>query len=736
MPSKTTCRSLVCALLLLVCVHCDAQRMFLNTTSNVYEIIGTPGHYTFNNLGHFCLEDTSNILSTAMHGDTMYLITPASDLYRVLLSVPGSCQYLGSLADPPLFTFFEGLACDKNGILYAVSDVDLYRYDPHTNEKTYLGILPVNPDGDLVFYNDMLLCAAGGAAIYSINIEQPSASVKFMDTQGYQFWGMAAMPGDCVRNRLFGLTGGSNAQMVEIDPVAKTILGVVIDSIPLNEYDACSTLEDGAIAGVLFDSLAVVSACGDNSTGSLQVFSSSASAGGTTTYTLDGALTNTTGLFPAVTPGSHSILIQAAPGCTVDSVFTLKQGLSNISFVADNPEDCAHPDGSIQVLAASQSAPILYSINGNAPQASPVFSPLTAASYSFVITDAGHCETDTSIALSFQHILPLPGTITTTPALCAQKNGSIAVTLNGSTDPATITAALNTGAFQFSLSFAGLDAGIDTLHVYSTDGCRFDSVLVVPKTLDQEPSIQAVVRDQLCFTDNGSISLSVMGADGPYLGSLDHGAYGSGLRFDGLSPIAHTISIQDKNTCSWDTSFTVLPYPKDPVTLSVDTVNPVCTSLNSGSLTIKVQGDQAPYWLSYNNTTYASGSTIYQLNNGNFSLPVINQDGCVVDTVHTQLGLDIKPECELIYLPNAFTPNGNGVNDLFRVMHSPYLTTISLRVYNRYGGLLFVSSGQTPGWDGTFHGELQPAGTYVWEVDYADLEKVPKTTHGIVLLIR
>ncbi len=736
MPEKTICGPLACALLLLVCAHSDAQRMFLNTTSNVYEIVGTPGHYSYKDLGHFCLEDANVILSTAMHGDTMYLITSTSDLYSVLLSVPGSCEYLGSLADPPLLTYFEGLACDKNGILYATSDVDLYRYDPHTNEKTYLGILPVNPDGDLVFYGDTLLCAAGGQAIYAINTTQPSASVPFMETPNYQFWGMAAMPGNCIRNRLFGLTGGSNAQMVEIDPASRTITGVVIDSIPFDVYDACSTLEDGTIAGVFFDSLTVASACGDNGTGSIQAFSSTALDGGTTTFTLDGALTNTTGIFAAVPPGSHSIRIQAAPGCIIDSAFILKQGLSDISFLTVNPDDCAHSDGSIQVLATSQSTPIFYSIDGKAPQTNPVFSPLGARSYPFVITDAGHCETDTSIALGYQHILPFPGTITTAPALCEQKNGSIAVTLNSTTDPATITAALNTGAFQFSLSFPGLDGGIDTLHVYSTDGCRFDSVLVIPKTLDPEPSIQATVRDQLCFTDNGSIALSVTGVDGPYLGSLDDGVYASSLRFDGLSPSTHTIRVQDKNTCTWDTSIAILPYPKDPVTLSVDTVNPICTTLNSGSLTIKVQGDQAPYWIQYNNASYASGSTIYQLNDGDLSLPVADQDGCVVDTVHTHLDLDVKPECELIYLPNAFTPNGNGVNDLFRVMHSPYLTAISLRVYNRYGGLLFASSGQTPGWDGTFHGEPQPAGTYVWEVDYTDLKKTPKTTHGIVLLIR
>jgi gliding motility-associated-like protein len=192
----------------------------------------------------------------------------------------------------------------------------------------------------------------------------------------------------------------------------------------------------------------------------------------------------------------------------------------------------------------------------------------------------------------------------------------------------------------------------------------------------------------------------------------------------------------DENGCHYDTSFTIQPYPRDAVTLSIDTVNPICTTLNSGSLTITVQGDQAPYWLSWASATYSSGSTIANLSRGDFVLPVINKDGCVVDSAHAHLDLDIEPACEMVYIPNAFTPNGNGTNDLFRVIHSPYLQITGFRVFNRYGGLLFAGNDRQTGWDGTFHGEPQPAGTYVWEVSYIDLENMAKTAHGAVLLIR
>jgi len=182
----------------------------------------------------------------------------------------------------------------------------------------------------------------------------------------------------------------------------------------------------------------------------------------------------------------------------------------------------------------------------------------------------------------------------------------------------------------------------------------------------------------------------------------------------------------------------VLIAAKDnPLTLNIDTVNPVCTKLNSGTAVIRVEGPQAPYSLTFNNATYPSGSLIDQLSNGNYSFPVTNQDGCIVDTAHIHLQLDILPQCSSVYLPNAFSPDGNGANDLFRVIRSsPYLKDITLRVYDRYGMIIFVSSDEKPGWDGTFHGIRQPADTYSWTVDYIDFENKRRSGRGTVILIR
>ncbi|HWB94273.1 MAG TPA: gliding motility-associated C-terminal domain-containing protein [Puia sp.] len=730
MSKKVCSTSVVLLLALSLSLGVRAQRMFFNTANDVFEITGSPGNYAYKEMGPYCL---TNIESSAMHGDTLYLMTPDNEIYQVLIST-GACQYLSRFA--PTGVFVNNLTCDQNGLLYFVAEYYLYQYDPRADTYQNLGKVPVWPDGDMLFFNGMLLCSANGGQIWNINLGDPPNSTLLMNTNPYVFWGLYAVPNNCRQNRLYGLSEAS--QIVEIDPQTWTLKGIV-DKIPtLNGFilDGASMAEDGGIKGVVFDSLAVLSPCGANTLGSVQAFASSAPDGGTN-YTLDATITNTTGIFDHVATGTHTMHIEVTPSCIVDSVFTLNQGLSTVDYRIKAPPDCAHPsDGQISITANSEALPVYYSINGGAPQSGPVFMHLDTGSYSVSIVDAGHCQKDTTIGLSLQHILPFPAALTIKAAYCRKPIGSISLILNSDVEPATFTAALNGGPASSALSFTGLASGEDTLRVENTPGCVYDTVITILALSDPAPIVQATVRDQLCQPDNGSISLILTGEDGPYLGSMNGGSFTAVPRFDNLAPGAYGFRIEDANLCSWDTTILVRPYPIDSVRVTIDQADPVCTQLNSGSLIINVQGEQAPYWLKFGNSTIASGGVIASLGPGDLTLPVINMDGCVVDSVHARLALEIKPECNMVYLPSAFSPNADGHNDLFRVLKNPYMAQPQLRVFNRYGGLVFASSDQQPGWDGRFHGEPQPPGVYVWEVDYLDMENTPKTAHGTVMLLR
>lgn len=89
-----------------------------------------------------------------------------------------------------------------------------------------------------------------------------------------------------------------------------------------------------------------------------------------------------------------------------------------------------------------------------------------------------------------------------------------------------------------------------------------------------------------------------------------------------------------------------------------------------------------------------------------------------------------------IYLPNAFTPNGNGTNDLYRGMPVGIKEFRYLKIFNRYGQQIFYTTDVTKGWDGTFKGKAQGSGVYVVIASGIDYRGLVVDRQGTVMLIR
>jgi gliding motility-associated-like protein len=99
------------------------------------------------------------------------------------------------------------------------------------------------------------------------------------------------------------------------------------------------------------------------------------------------------------------------------------------------------------------------------------------------------------------------------------------------------------------------------------------------------------------------------------------------------------------------------------------------------------------------------------------------------DSVFVQI---IRPP----HLPTAFTPDDNGLNDLFKVERSENYDMVSLEVFNRWGELIFRTTDINEGWDGTYNGIKQPIGTYVYVITGIDAQNFVLKRSGNVTLIR
>ncbi|NIG53236.1 gliding motility-associated C-terminal domain-containing protein [Chitinophaga sp. Cy-1792] len=115
-----------------------------------------------------------------------------------------------------------------------------------------------------------------------------------------------------------------------------------------------------------------------------------------------------------------------------------------------------------------------------------------------------------------------------------------------------------------------------------------------------------------------------------------------------------------------------------------------------------------------------------------YYLQVSNAQGCVgYDSVSVKFmaGPDI-------YVPNAFSPNGDGVNDRFRFIPVGMVTYKYFRIYNRWGQELYASTDFKTGWDGNVGGQPAPVDTYIWILDATDVDGKNIQQKGTVTLIR
>lgn len=158
------------------------------------------------------------------------------------------------------------------------------------------------------------------------------------------------------------------------------------------------------------------------------------------------------------------------------------------------------------------------------------------------------------------------------------------------------------------------------------------------------------------------------------------------------------------------------------------------TSLLAGQ-TISLTGSATGYNLSYSwspSVSITDATTLFPRINPKedvtYILEVVSNDGCGrdTDTVNVTVGKGF-------YVPNAFSPNGDGLNDTWRIPSLNLYSDYEVSVYNRYGQVIYRSKTTDRPWDGTFKGEKQPSGIYPYIIDVKDISQ--KFT-GWVMLVR
>ena len=266
-------------------------------------------------------------------------------------------------------------------------------------------------------------------------------------------------------------------------------------------------------------------------------------------------------------------------------------------------------------------------------------------------------------------------------------------------------------------TLSGLAAGDYILTVTDENGCETTAsiTLTQPDTL----SIALSVSQPECFNHHfGTITIQSQGGVGPITFSIDGTNFQSSPVFTNLSNGAFHITALDANDCE----------AKEIILINV----PVSVSIDLGSDLISFPGDTSiihalvnvPYdslasivWTGLNNPLCPTClmQLVAPIITTTYSITVNSVDGCSdVDSLTLYIHDD-----EAIYIPNVFSPNGDGINDLFLISAGPAVDEIDLlQIFDRWGNLIFEARHFPPNdpvfaWDGSFNGKPLDPGVFV-----------------------
>jgi len=181
---------------------------------------------------------------------------------------------------------------------------------------------------------------------------------------------------------------------------------------------------------------------------------------------------------------------------------------------------------------------------------------------------------------------------------------------------------------------------------------------------------------------------------------------------------------------------------KTPVSKKAEIITkPTCLYPLTGNVKVSVNGysNESPYQFTFNNNTYTAPNTISNLGVNLYPIMIYNNIGCIVDSIpNFVLPYSSNANCDTMYVPSGFIPSSNSgnKNHTLKPFGGGYLQSVSFKVFNRLGNLVFESHDINSGWDGTMNGKLQDAGTYIWFLEYKQANGVVRQNKGVSVLIK
>lgn len=183
------------------------------------------------------------------------------------------------------------------------------------------------------------------------------------------------------------------------------------------------------------------------------------------------------------------------------------------------------------------------------------------------------------------------------------------------------------------------------------------------------------------------------------------------------------VTVKDGNNCSATDTLNIF---------SIDTIPKNFLPANQDLCYGNVLRIAVPNYFTYQWSTGSISDFIDVSTFGTYYLTVKDFNSCIgTDSITIQ-----RKNCIYMAIPNAFTPDGNSLNEVFKPSINQVVKDYHMIVFNRYGQIVFETHDYTKGWDGTLKGKKQLSGSYVYRIKYTNIFGVETVENGSVLLIR
>jgi gliding motility-associated-like protein len=283
--------------------------------------------------------------------------------------------------------------------------------------------------------------------------------------------------------------------------------------------------------------------------------------------------------------------------------------------------------------------------------------------------------------------------------------------------------------------------GTYNLNILNPDnGCESEDEVVVTRNEAEPNAILATVKNPCYDEETGSIKLdSVLNGNPDYLFAIDSSEFSTVSFFENLRPGPYVFTVKDAVGCEYDTTINIVP--QDQILVDLDDDFEILLG-DSVILRPNLSEENLSFeWLQ--DTTFLSchdceTPTVNPTESAYYILYVEDENGCFAsDSLRIYVNQKYR-----IFFPNAFSPNGDGNNDILYLFGgSDVVNVISLEIYDRWGELLFSDNNFLPndplhGFDGKHRGKDLNSGALVWQAQVQFLDGQIEWFNGVSHLMR